>query len=529
MTSTIILDASGQPITAGRRAAMKIAAYGDTKHKGASMGRELRRFFPGLGSADSDINPELDITSARARDLMRNDPAAIAPMMSAQHAIVGTGLSFQPAPNWRALGKTKEWADWWADEVHAVMDPWFSSSECDASRYGNFDRLTHQVLIAVMMNGGIIALPVWDPDSGLSDWGTALHMVEIDRLRNPNNGMDTVSMSGGIEVNDWGQPQAYNLMTRHPGDAGRIGYVETWERIPAYQDWKVRPRVIHVYDKNRTGQSRGMSLLAPLIPQFHMLGRGDQYELEAGMANAMMAIFSKIDLPPEAIADLFDGDIDDMMDHREKRSMRIGSGIQPSGAKVFNLLPNETLESIKTERPNVNWGVFAEQILRRCYGALGQSFEIGSKNLGSLNYSGARSASLETWRTWSTQRVWLVDGWCKPGYRLAFEEAVNRGKIPDCTPEDLYSNFQAWSNSTWNGPGKGWVDPVKEAQGAGLRVTNLLSTLKKECAEQGEDWRDTIRQQATERAFCAELGVPYPVSPNHVNSDPKTVEDQENR
>lgn len=535
MTAPVILDASGVPISQSQRGGMSVGAYGDTKHKGASMGRELRRWYPGNGSADADILPDLDILTARARDLMRNDPAAIAPVMSAQHAIVGTGLTFQPAPNWRALGRDQAWADKFADTTHAVVSPWFGTNECDASRYGNFDRLTHQVIVAMMMNGGIIGLPVWDPESGLGDWGTAMHMIEIDRLRNPNNLMDTTALAGGIETNDWGRPLAYHLMTRHPGDAGQIGYEETWERIPATTDWVVRPRVIHVYDKQRTGQRRGISMLAPIMPQLHMLGRSDQAELESQLANAMIAFFAQMQLPPEAIMELFDGDVDGLMDLRTERSLEFGGRRregQPSSAKVIPLLPGEEVKAHVSERPNANWGPFSESILRRAYSALGQSYEIGSKNLGTLNYSGARSAALETWRTWATQRVWLTDQWCKPCYRLAFEEAVNRGKIPDCTPEDLYSNFDAWTNSTWNGPGKGWVDPVKEAEGAGLRVTNLISNLKKECADQGEDWRDVLRQQKTERDFCEELGIPYVAAAHMVQQGLKgrgrTVEDDRN-
>jgi len=386
MNAPVILDAAGVPITRARRDSMKVGAYGDTKHNGASMGRELRRFFPGNGSANSDISPEIDVITARSRDLLRNDPSAIAPVMSAANAIVGPGLTFQPAPNWRALGKDQEWADEWSDEVHSILEPWFSSSECDASGYGNFDRLTHQVLTAVMMNGGAMVLPVWLPDKGLSEWGTALHVVEIDRLRNPQDCMDTLTMSGGVETDEYGRPLAYHIMTNHPGDLGTIGAVPQWERVPAWTEWSVRPRAMHVYDKGRAGQNRGLSMLAPVIPHLHMLGRADQAELESALANALIAFFTKFDLPPEMLRELFQ-DPDLLNEFRTGRNLSFAHGGQPSSAKVIPLAPNESVEAHRSDRPNPNWAPFSEGILRRVYGAFEQAFEIGSKNLGSLNYS----------------------------------------------------------------------------------------------------------------------------------------------
>lgn len=536
MSAPVILDASGVPITGERRAAMRVGAYGDTAHKGASWGRELGKWFPGNGSADSDNNAELDTLTARSRDLLRNDAAAIAPIISATNAIVGPGLTFQPAPNWRLLGKSEEWAADWSDEVHAVMAPWFGSTECDASGYGDFDRMTHLVLTSVMMNGGVMALPIWQPDRGMSDWATAMYLVEIDRLRNPNNGMDTLGLSGGVEHDRYGRPSAYHLMTEHPGDAGKPGYMPAWERIPATTDWG-RPRAIHVFDRNRVGQSRGLSMLAPVIPNLHMLGRADQAELESALANAMIAFFAQMNLPPEAIMEMFDGP-EDLFKFRDGRKLRFAGASQKSAAQIVPLAPGEEVKAHVSNRPNMNWAPFSEGLLRRVYGAMGQAYEIGSKNLGSLNYSGARSAGLETWRTWTTQRVWLVSGWCQPCYRLAFEEAVARGKIRDCTTEDLLSNYHAWTNSTWNGPGKGWVDPVKEAEGGILRVTGLVSTLKDECGDQGRDWRAVLRQQKVERDWCEREGIPYPaaqgVTPPNVNGPGapgagRTIEDQQDR
>lgn len=56
-------------------------------------------------------------------------------------------------------------------------------------------------------------------------------------------------------------------------------------------------------------------------------------------------------------------------------------------------------------------------------------------------------------------------------------------------------------------PGRGWVDPVKEAQACQIRMDIRLSTLEAECAGQGLDWEEVLEQRVREKAKLAELGL----------------------
>jgi len=55
--------------------------------------------------------------------------------------------------------------------------------------------------------------------------------------------------------------------------------------------------------------------------------------------------------------------------------------------------------------------------------------------------------------------------------------------------------------------GRGWIDPVKEAQAAQLRMEIGISTLEDECAEQGKDWEEVLEQRAREKGKLEELGL----------------------
>src|SRR3546814_8374244 len=71
----------------------------------------------------------------------------------------------------------------------------------------------------------------------------------------------------------------------------------------------------------------------------------------------------------------------------------------------------------------------------------------------------------------------------------------------------------------------GWVDPLKEANAAAMRKDSLFSTLEQENAAQGNNWRDTLDQQAIERAYAEDLGIDYDSDPATANSS--TASDQE--
>ena len=72
---------------------------------------------------------------------------------------------------------------------------------------------------------------------------------------------------------------------------------------------------------------------------------------------------------------------------------------------------------------------------------------------------------------------------------------------------DFYTNRFAYTRAKWIGPGRGWIDPVKEAQAAQIRMDAGISTLEDECAEQGLDWEEVLEQRARERSRMEELGL----------------------
>ncbi|MCD1621246.1 phage portal protein, partial [Salipiger manganoxidans] len=118
------------------------------------------------------------------------------------------------------------------------------------------------------------------------------------------------------------------------------------------------------------------------------------------------------------------------------------------------------------------------------------------------NYSSARAAMIEIWRGWTARRTAFAQGFCQLFFMAWLEEQVLDGHItlPRGAP-DFYAYWPAYARAKWIGPGKGFVDPVKEAQAAAMRVALGLSTLEEEAAElTGTDYADNMEQIGREIA-----------------------------
>jgi len=181
--------------------------------------------------------------------------------------------------------------------------------------------------------------------------------------------------------------------------------------------------------------------------------------------------------------------------------------------RVPTLAPGEEIKQVAAAHPHTGFEDFAHEMLRSIASALGVSAEQITQDWSKTNYSSARAALLESWKTLSRRNTEFKTGTATPIYASWLQEVIERGDLDDVLPigaPDFIEAATAYSRCDWLGVARGWVDPVKEKQGAILGLDGGLSTLKRECAEQGLDWEEVIAQRAIEvRAFKA-AGLPPP-------------------
>ena len=492
--------------------------YWDAPYAGASrIRKQLSNWHPVRASADAELLGSMDALVARSRDLDRNTGIAAGAFQTVLDNVIGISLRLSAWPDYRALGKDAQWAEEWGRTVESLWKSWADTTAIDVAGKLTFTGLTTLVFRSVLQNGEALALPLWMP-RGDTQFRTCVQLVDSDRLSNPGNMTPTLTLRGGIEADEYGRPLAYYIrrISNWPGMffPALGGLAGEWERIPATTAWG-RKRVLHIYPVDRVDQTRGKPLLSPVMEQFRMLDSYQRAELQSAIVNALVAAIIETPLDPSTLAEMVGGDANAYL--AAKNEYRV----QLEGGTVFPLYPGDKMVPFAPERPANQFPAFCEFVMRQIGLSLGLPYEQVMKDFSKTTYSSARAALLESWRYFTTRRSWLSTYWSQQVYELWFEEAVNAGLID---APDYYAQKAFYVRAKWIGPGRGWIDPVKEAEAAQLRMAAGISTLEAECAEQGLDYNDVIDQRAIEKQRLEEAGLwvaPPPQKPVGFPAEPE--------
>ena len=494
-------------------------------YRGAGNGF-FKNWRPKKRSADADYLPEKDILNTRQADLIRNNGVVRGIRQTQTDNIVGAFLMPIPQPNYVMLGKDAKWAREWSKKTRAAFKLWANSLDCSLARNQNFHGMTQLTFKQCFDGGDSFAVPRWKKNR---DNAFCLQIIDSDRVCNPYGKADDEFLRAGIVKNADGEAIGYKVASRHPTDLNMKTL--TWTHVPARTPWG-RRMMIHTYNIERPEQSRGIGALVSVLSEFKLLDDYTQAELKATVNNALIAAFVKSDMPDELLMQIYQPDADsdadattasEYMDAREGMDY----SMKPNG--VIPLLPNEDVTPFLPGRPNQAYAAFVENIFRQIGVAFNVSYELLMKDFSKTNYSSARASLLECYRFFKSQRAWLIATFCQPVYELWLEEQVNKGAIE---APDFYANKAAYCQSTWISSGRGWVDPVKEANAAKLRMQYGLSSLTLECAEQGLDIDEHLDQLEAEREMLAARGIkladlfPDP-EPEEPDNDPEESEDDE--
>jgi lambda family phage portal protein len=462
-------------------------------------------------SADSAILPNRDLSIARVRDLVRNDPHAVAGVAKLVDMLIGAGLRSSSKPDMRALGLSpskKKDAKIARDLGEAMEAEWRTFANdplrrCDAQRRLSMNGMFRLLCRTWVINGETTASLGW---KSRGRYSTCVRAIDPDRLSQPNGAATTATMRAGVEFDDDGEPIAYHVRNGHPSDWYDIRpNALTWTRIPRSTSWG-RPVFIHGFEPDREDQARAITPFAALMQRMRMIGKFADTELASAMVNALFAAFVKSSLPVDAVNQAFTPQSTTFADGRlayyEKNPAML------NGVRIPVMPVGDEIQINNATRSTVSFPKFQSAFLQSIASALGVSYEQLSMDWSMVNYSSARAALNEVWRHIMTIFSAFTEQVADPIRLAVIEEAFERGYIavPKGLP-DFWDVPGAYLRGRWIGPGRGYVDPVKEAQGAGLRMGNMTATLETECADQGGDLEETLDQIAREEAMLKERGL----------------------
>lgn len=487
------------------RAAMALAG----SHTGGSLSRPaLKNWNPYGGDANSDTISDLPTLRTRSRDLARNAPIGGAAINTVVSNVIGTGLSMKLNPDIKYLGMSDEQAEDWKREVEAEWLLWCNSTHCDASRSMNFYGVQSLALRSMLESGDVIALTPAIKKNNFP-YSLAVQLIEADRLSNKSRAADSQVMVAGIKIDQNGAAVSYSISKQHPG-ALKKNLME-WVEVDAYGK-NGRKNVLHLFDKRRPGQVRGVPYLSPVIEHLKQLSRYSEAELQAAVISAAFAVFIKMDA--EAFQSLFEGENSSQyLQSATSWNGEVSTDLDGPG-KVVNLLPGESAETPDLGRPNVNFDPFFLSMIKQVGATLEIPFEVLIKHFSS-SYSASRAAMLDFWRIVRIRRDFMATNFCEPIKELWFEEAVAIGRVK---APGFFADIrirQAYTRCLWIGDSPGSIDPEKEVRAAEKRIDLGISTREKESiAYDGGDWEANHKQLAKEQAMRKEDDLVQEVEPS---------------
>lgn len=468
-------------------------------YAGAESNRLTNHSKPKNQSADAELLGPFGADSLRAwaRKLVRDNSYAWGVVDTIVSSVVGCGISAQSMLETDS-GSDIEDINWARD---AVWQEW--CEVCDLNGQFTFAELQRICQREIVEAGEVLIHFVPTGKSkeyrGISrPVPLALELIEADRLASDQDTYALARDGGkriirGVEIDDLGKPVAYYIYDQHPN-----GPYATLNRTPRRID---ASEVLHLFRRDRIGQSRGVSWFAPVMSWLRDLGVYVDNEIQASAVAACFGVAIKTE---NAVTGLMGG-TDDETTNDDGNTFEY---LEP--AMIARLKPGESIESINPGRPNSASEPWINLMLRGIAVGTGLSYETVARDYSKTNYSSSRTSQLEDRRRFRIWQQYLLNHLCQPVWDRFCEAAALAGNEAFPTMADLLENRRAAVPVEWQTPEWEWVDPQNEQAASKASIDAFQSTYQTELGQQGRNYRKVFYQAAKERKLLRELGLLTP-------------------
>lgn len=325
----------------------------------------------------------------------------------------------------------------------------------------------------------------------------ALELIEADRLSlerdtfatrlNKDNGNRIIR---GIELDDKGKPVAYWIYPEHPNSPYSVRS-QIPERINASE-------ILHLYRKDRVGQTRGVTWFAPIMSWMRDLGVYVDNEIQASAVASCFGVVIKRTSP---IGSLMAPEGEDTVDSNGNRLSYLEPGM------VTELGVDESIECINPGRPNSASEPWINLMLRGICAGTGTNYEAIAKDFSKTSYSSSRTSKLEDRPRYERNQKYIVNHLCLPVWDEFCNAAAREGLDDFPTSTELLEDRRGVAPVEWQLPEQEWVDPTSEQTAAQNSIDNFMSTYQDEIGARGGSYRAKFYQAAKEKRLRLKLGL----------------------
>ena len=499
-------------------------SYG--KHGASTTLNSMIGWLVQAGNAEDDIDLYSSTLRKRARDLYAGGGLARSGPQSLTTSVVGWGIQPKPKIDGEFLGMSDDEREKAEQAIVREFKLWAENAMCDAERQQNFYGLQQLAFLSMLMSGDVFAL-FGMKENKRTPYQTTIRLLEADRVSTPDTSGDSESKeteSGGriidgVEISREGEVIRYYISSRNPNAANDAQEL-IWTAIDAYGKDTGYPNILHVMTYERPEQRRGIPFVASEIEQLKQFSRYMNAELAANVVSAMLTVFLTSE-DDDAKLGMEDAVNEDEKVTDDDFSLELAPGA------VYTLPPGKDVKTVNPLRSNSQFETFVNTNIMTIASSMGIPKEVLVKKYES-NYTAARGALLDFWRTVRVYRTRFNSAFNQPIYEQFLSEAVAAGRIDAPGFFDDPAVRQAWCGCVWMGASMGHVDPLKEVNAAAMRIAQNITTQEQEAAEyNGNDWSANIRQRKKEMAVLKELRELYGDPTSEQSTDPTEEQEDE--
>ena len=458
------------------------------------------------GNAEDNIDLYSSTLRQRSRDLYTGGGLGRSGPLALTTSVVAWGIQPKPKIDGDFLRMSDEKREKAEREILREWKLWAENSMCDAERQQSFYGLQQLAFLSMLMSGDVFALFGMKANKR-TPYQTTIRLLEADRVCTPDSYGESISQEtekggriiDGVEIDRSGAVIRYHVANRSPlaqNDAQEI----TWQTIDAYGKDTGYPNMLHIMTHERPEQRRGVPFVASEIEAIKQFTRYMNAELAANVVSAMLTAFIT------SAEDDGKAGMEDAVNEEEKvTDDELHLELAPGA--IYDLPPGKDVKTVNPLRSNTQFESFVNTCIMTIASSMGMPKEVLLKKYES-NYTAARAALLDFWRTVRIYRARFNEGFNQPVYEQWLSEAVAQGRIHAPGFFDDPAVRQEWCGCMWMGASMGHVDPLKEVNAAEARIRNNISTQEQEASEfNGNDWNTIMRQRRREIEEAQKLGV----------------------
>ncbi len=456
-------------------------------HEAAQRDRSNRDWNAKNPRPDDVFVGDQTMLLARARSSVRDNPHAASIIRAYKRNVVGEGITPNPISDDHNFN----------DALIECFEAWSSDAAfVDRERKRTFAMMQRGVVSEFVQAAEAFVVNSYLTPADMR--GPARHVPpirlmtvepeQLDRhlIENEENQNEIVH---GIEVDMYGAPVAYHMRRRREGIFRHSSYHDA-ERLDA-------DIVNHIAEFDRSQQTHGITMLAPVLRKMRDLTTFDQANLWAAKLEACMAIIFKRESPTWGVEG--DGKVDPATNR---------PGFEFGPGSTYDIGLNEEVETMVPNRISGNYDPFVKANLRTIAAAAGISMEQLMRDFTGGNFSSTRQALLADWAEFDVIESLIRDTWLNRFWKQFTFESVMANLVP--TPADFWAYPERYVRAQWFGPPRPWVDPEKEIRAEAMNLQLGLTTQSRILARYGVRLEDIVREQRNDRIRAARHGISLP-------------------